>query len=89
MQIINKTTIKKKKKKKKKSLIKASLTFKCMTEHMAPSLNFAWLSRGVPLLGSSETGLLCPITPRGAIKRFFPEYRHPYGKGGNNTHNSH
>ena len=30
--------------------------------HTVPPLNFAWLSRGVPLLGESGTGLLCPFT---------------------------
>ena len=42
--------------------------------HMVPSLNFAWLFCGISLLGAPGTGLLCPFTPWGLIKRIFPEY---------------
>ena len=45
--------------------------------HTVPSLNFAWLSRGVSLLGASGTGLLCPPTLWGSIKQIFPEYWTP------------
>ena len=42
--------------------------------HTVLSLKFAWLSRGVPLLGPPGTSLLCPFTPWDEIKRIFPEY---------------
>ena len=42
--------------------------------HTVPSLNFAWLSLGVSLLGAPGTGFLCPFTSWGSIRRIFPEY---------------
>ena len=37
-----------------------------------PALKFAWLSRGVLLLGAPGTRLLCPLSPWGSIERIFP-----------------
>ena len=56
--------------------------------HTVPSLNFVWLFRSIPLLGTHGTGLICPFTPWDSIKRIFPGYRPlPPGQLGNNTHN--
>ena len=49
---------------------------------MVPSPNFTWLSRGVPLLGAPGTGLLCPSTLWGSIKRIWPEYWIPAWRRG-------
>ena len=46
------------------------------------SLNIAWLSRDVPLLGAPGTGLLCPFILWCSIKRIFPEYWTPAGQRG-------
>ena len=48
--------------------------------HTVPSLDTAWLSRDVPLLGAPRTGdtgtgLMCPFIPWGSIKWIFPEYQ--------------
>ena len=52
--------------------------------HTVPSLNFAWLSRGVPLLGAPRTDRLSPTTLWGLVKRIFPEYW-PAGSGTHRT----
>ena len=57
--------------------------------HTVRSLNFAWRSRGVPLLGAPDTRLLVPFPPWGSIKWIFPGTHPQWGKGGNNTHNWH
>ena len=48
--------------------------------HTVPFLNFAWLSRGIPLLRTHGTGLLRPFTPSDSIKRILPGYRPPVGQ---------
>ena len=48
--------------------------------HMVPSQNYAWLSRGVPLLRAPDTSLLCPITSWG--KTNFPWNLSPVGRRG-------
>ena len=50
--------------------------------HTVPSLNFACLSRGVPLRGAPGSGLTCPFSPWGSIKRIFPGYWPPWGQSG-------
>ena len=49
--------------------------------HTVPSLNFAWLSHGVPLLGAPGTGLLCPSTVWGSINEFSPNTEQRRAKG--------
>ena len=48
--------------------------------HTVPSLNFAWYSRGIPLLGTHGTGLLCPFTPW--VKGIISGYRSCVGQKG-------